>query len=450
MVRATRLWLSILACGLSAAASAGIGPELARRLGAELTPLGATRTGNAEHSIPPWEGGLPLQALGAGERYADPYANDAPRFTIDAAHLKDYQDQLTPGQRAWLERYPDIRLPVYPTRRSYAAPPAYYTGTLRNAQHTYLNEELPKDAILGVPFPAPDDGTEAIWNHVLRWRGLGRERAYVMGAVSAAGVLSLVHVRERARFYPVDAPTTKKDAHPLSDTAVTVLAPDRLAGAVKLVALAWAGPLRAWQKSPGQALSLSTTDAGGDAPVLGAEGAINEDQSEGFSGPPARYAWKLLGRHERFVPYNAYRLHAGRQPYAELLGAHQLKPEATRYELHRLWTVEGRCKPTEHCAYPRRTLYLDEDSWQVLLADLYDRQDRLAMLQEVHTLLAYDQPALLPVAETYHDLLGGRYAVSGLSNAEAEARYLDLPPEALERSPVLRWARKGGPPYQPD
>ena len=49
-----------LSAGLLCAATAwgAVSPQDAARLGAELTPLGGERAGNADGSIPAWNGGL--------------------------------------------------------------------------------------------------------------------------------------------------------------------------------------------------------------------------------------------------------------------------------------------------------------------------------------------------------------------------------------------------------
>ncbi len=50
---------SILALFLTIATTeAKVSPKEAARLGKELTPLGAIRAGNAEGTIPSWEGGI--------------------------------------------------------------------------------------------------------------------------------------------------------------------------------------------------------------------------------------------------------------------------------------------------------------------------------------------------------------------------------------------------------
>ena len=444
-----------LLCLLAGTAAASVGPQAAAQLAGKLTPLGGERAGNAEGSIPPWDGGLTPQRRPAewqaGGRYVDPYAGDKPLLIIDHGNLASYAGRLSPGQQALFARYPDsYRMAIYPSRRSAAAPEAFYAGTFRNATQAYLDESedappgTPQKAVAGIPFPIPGSGSEALWNQRLRWRGAGRERTYVRISVSADGATSLVRFAERARFDPIDAPPRKKIGPVLAYIATAVFEPAKLAGTLKLV---WDGldpPQRAWQRSPGQTFIASTSEAGNDTPALGSNGLMREDQLEGYSGSPVRYEWKLTGKRELYVPYNSYRLHDGALGYSQLLNTHYLNPDVARYELHRVWVVQARCRAAQPCTWPRRTLYLDEDSWQVLLAELYSPDDTLSVLQEEHTLMAYDQPALLPALETVYDLVGGRYLASGMNNQAPEVTFGAGELDDFDSGEMNRWSRRVG------
>ena len=440
---------------LAGSAAASVGPQAAGQLAGRLMPLGGERAGNADGGIPPWDGGLTPQRRPPqwqpGSRYIDPYAGEKPLLVIARDNLATYTARLSPGQQALFARYPDsYQLPVYPSHRSYAAPDVFYAGTYRNATQAFLDDGgetsggTPQHAVAGIPFPLPENGAEAIWNQRLRWRGAGRERTYVRISVSPDGSASLVRLAERARYEAIDAAPRKKIGQVLTYTATAVFEPAKLAGTLKLVYDTLLPPPRAWQLSPGQSFIAATSEAGDDTPVLGANGLLHEDQFEGYSGSPARYEWKLSGKRELYVPYNSYRLHDAALSYSDLLTAHHLNTAVTRYELHRVWVLEGRCRPGQACGWPRRTLYLDEDSWQVLLAELYDEADRLVVLQEVHTLMAYDQPVLLPALETVYDLVGGRYLATGMNNQAPEASFGAAELDAFESGAMHGWAKHIG------
>ncbi|MEI7551904.1 MAG: DUF1329 domain-containing protein, partial [Verrucomicrobiota bacterium] len=87
---------ALAAAGLQAA----ISETQAARLGADLTPLGAEKAGNADGSIPAWDGGITTPPAGykVGDHHPDPYAADRPLYVVTASNLAQYQDKLTAGQ----------------------------------------------------------------------------------------------------------------------------------------------------------------------------------------------------------------------------------------------------------------------------------------------------------------------------------------------------------------
>ena len=98
------------------------------------------------------------------------------------------------------------------------------------------------------------------------------------------------------------------------------------------------------------------------------------DQVDGYNGAPDRYEWKLLGKREVYVPYNEYRLSDKKLKYKDIIKPRSLNPEYVRYELHRVWVVEGTLKPGQRHVYGKRTFYLDEDTWSVVAEDAYDNR----------------------------------------------------------------------------
>ncbi len=59
-----------------------------------------------------------------------------------------------------------------------------------------------------------------------------------------------------------------------------------------------------------------------------------------------------------------------------------------------MWVVEGMLKPGEKHVYSRRVFYVDEDSWQIAVADIYDNEGKLWRLAEAHALNYYEVPVL--------------------------------------------------------
>ena len=155
--------------------------------------MGAERAGNAAGTIPPWTGGItaPPAAYVPGKQEVDPFADDAPLYTITADNMADYADKLSPGQQALLRAYPDSwRMQVYPTRRSASYPEWVYQAVEENARTAKVLREG-KGGVAGAnvssPFPVPGSGVEVVWNHNLRWRGIRVQRSFGQAAVTQRG-----------------------------------------------------------------------------------------------------------------------------------------------------------------------------------------------------------------------------------------------------------------------
>src|SRR5271167_3981047 len=103
----------------AAVAWAGATPDEIARLGRDLTPVGAEKAGNADNSIPAWDGGLTKAPAGFDVKkgYADPFAGEKPLFTITAANAEQYKDKLSVGQLAMLKKYATFKMIVYPSHR---------------------------------------------------------------------------------------------------------------------------------------------------------------------------------------------------------------------------------------------------------------------------------------------------------------------------------------------
>ncbi len=129
-----------------------VSPEEAAKLKTTLTPLGAEREGNADGSIPGWNGGFTTVPPGykSGDPRPDFFAGEKPVVQITKANMAKYADKLTEGDQILLNKYASYRIDVYPTHRTASAPQWVYDDTLENAQHaTITNDGLTLRAGLG-------------------------------------------------------------------------------------------------------------------------------------------------------------------------------------------------------------------------------------------------------------------------------------------------------------
>ena len=412
----------------------------AARLGQELTPMGAERAGNAAGTIPAWDGGLatPLAGHVAGGHYADPFTEDAVQFTIDATNLDQYRDQLTPGQIALLETYPTWRMNVYPTRRSAAFPPVHYEQTMANATRAVLADggRAITGTTGGVPFPIPQNGMEAIWNHLTRYRGEAYAMNWSQAAVTRTGSYTPVRFEYEYDFHygSLDKSAEQIEEGKLFNFLQTVTAPARLAGQILLVH-EYLDRRQAWTYNPGQRRVRLAPNVAYDNPGTAADGLRTNDDFDMFNGAIDRYDWTLVGKREIYVPYNAYRLVGNTIGMADVLQAGHINPDHARYELHRVWVVDATLKQGTSHIYKRRTFYLDEDSWSVLVVDKYDARDQLWRVSELHTINWYDIPMVYPNLEVHHDLQSGRYIAMGLRNDESRV-YQSIEPRPARFTPA--------------
>lgn len=442
---------SLLSAGL---AHAGLSPDQIARLDADLTPMGAIKAGNADKTIPAYTGGITSAAQAGfpdfktGGHHPDPFAADKVSFTINPANMEKYQDKLTAGHQALLKTYGDTYfMNVYPTRRSAGFPQRIYDAAKRNAASAELLEGGygVTGATESIPFPIPASGVEAIWNHILRYRGEGASRTIGQAPVTRSGAYTMVMLEDE--FFPAySLPGATEES--LDNVIVyfkqRVTEPPRLAGQILLVHETLNQVMenrKAWLYNPGQRRVRRAPNVAFDNPGTAADGLRTSDDLDMYNGSPERYNWELVGKKEIYVPYNAYRLHSSKLKYDDIIRPLHINQEHARYELHRVWVVNATLKDGVRHIYKRRTFYLDEDSWQILAEDIYDNRDEIWRVAEGHAINYYDVPTLWTTLDVYTDLQAGRYLALGMNNEQSKTydfdvklKSSDFGPSALRRA----------------
>ncbi|MEJ2470060.1 MAG: DUF1329 domain-containing protein [Desulfuromonadales bacterium] len=439
------LSLSLL---LAAPGIAAISADQADRLGQDLTPLGGEKAGNADGTIPAWTGGIttPPANYEKGMHHPDPYADDAILFTITADNMAQYADHLTAGQQAMLKAYPTYKMNVYPTRRSASAPQRIYDATRDAAVKATLapGGNGVQNVAAGIPFPIPETGIEAIWNHILRWRGNAFERNFGVAPMTRDGDYTMVEFNEKGDFVYNSEGITEADLNNIiAMFKQEIFAPARLAGRILLVHETLdqnKENRRAWLYNPGQRRVRRAPNVAFDNPKEGGDGLTTSDTVDMYNGSPERYNWELVGKKELYVPYNSYLLHSDKLKYVDILKPLHLNPDYLRYELHRVWVVEATLKEGMRHIYKRRTFYIDEDSWQILAMDQYDSRDQLWRVSEGHSINYYEVPTFWTTVESHYDLQSGRYIAINLNNEHSmydfDVRFdsKEFTPSALRRA----------------
>ncbi|WP_158770103.1 DUF1329 domain-containing protein [Paraglaciecola sp. L1A13] len=423
----------------------------AAKLGAELTPVGAVKAANADGSIPAWTGGITELPAGytVGDHHPDPFADDKVLFTITAKNYQEYAEFLSDGQKELFKAYPDTyNMPVYQTRRSASLPQFVYDETAKNAVMAELIQggNGIQNAAIGIPFPIPQNGVETIWNHILRYRGESVKRYAGQAGPTASGDYNVIGFEEELmqKYSAKDATREKLlEENIISKFKQSVTSPARLAGTALLVHETMdqiREPRQAWTYNTGQRRVRRAPNVAYDAPGTASDGLRTSDDFDMFNGAPDRYNWELKGKKELYVAYNNYHLHSDKVKYEDILQPGHINPDLTRFEKHRVWVVEATLKPEFRHIYQKRVFFIDEDSWQIQVADMYDNRNELYRVGISHGINYYEVPTQWSTLDVYHDLNSRRYLALGLDNEEkmyefnADLNDREFTPEAMRRA----------------
>jgi len=433
---------------IAGSALAAVSADEAKQLGTTLTPVGAEKAGNKDGTIPEYTGGIKAPAgFQAGTTVRpDPFASEKPRLTITGKDAATQADKLTEGTKELLKRYPTMRVDVYPTHRTVAVPQRILDNAFKNATGAKTVEDgvALENVLPGYPFPIPKTGSEAIWNHLLRYSGLGYDGPrYSNFNVDSAGVATLAVTADAYWAWPIYDPKKSgvlSAAEPYFYSKLLYVGPARRNGEAVIIVDAvnpLKQPRRAWQYLPRQRRVKLAPDLCCDTPNPGAAGAGTWDDVSVFQGAIDRFDWKLVGKKEMYVPYSSYRL-TYHKDAADITKPNHINPDLVRWELHRVWVVEATLKPGKRHLYAKRVFFLDEDSWMAVASDQYDANGKLYRSSFAFQSYSYDAQA--PFGDTFaiYDFNSGAYNITGLFGPHNGLKYMtELPrdsawsPEAL-------------------
>ena len=425
---------------LAAGAQAKVTEEEAKRLETDLTPMGAERAGNADGSIPAWTGSMTdapqqLNYGGDGAPLPDPYGDEKPLFSITAANMDQYADNLTEGLKALLKLRADtFRVDVYPTHRDGGYPQVIIDRAKWNATRTELanNGEVVVNWTGGPAFPIPENGLEVMWNgrtggipNPTQYGGFEDVSVFATGVKTVFGKNITSNFIYADRNFPVGT-TEQEVGSILFKTLSVTTAPAADKGGMSLVhdPIDYTTAARlAWTYIPGTRRVRQAPNLGFDTPV-GPGGLVTADDINGFNGAFKMFDWKLVGKKEMYIPYHNYSFDDESLDYDTLLPVGHPNPDYWRFEKHRVWVVEATLKPGERHLYGRRTFYIDEDSWLVIGADNYDNRGEIYRAGLLNSLYHYALQYNLTRAQVYFDLTSGHYVVSRLSNKTGQAKVM--------------------------
>jgi hypothetical protein len=417
--------ITIVATGAaSAPLLAAVPADEAAKLKSTLTPLGAEKAGNAAGTIPAWTGApVSMPAAKPGAPRPEPFANEKPAFSITAQNVSQYADKLTEGQQAMFKKYPNYRIDVYPTHRTASAPQWVYDNTFKNATRarTVKNGYAVEGAYGGIPFPVPKSGTEAMWNNLLRWQGEHARELMSTYITTSDGKRVLVSDSEiwlQWPYYYKDG-SAEQAKNEFFFIRLITHGPSQKAGEAVLVrdTLDPTEGRPSWQYLTGQRRVRKLPNATYDTPSFVTSGVSNFDEIYVFSGPMDRYDWKIVGKREMIIPYNNNKF-VQPEKIDSVLGERYLNPDHVRWELHRVWVVEANLANGKRHVMPKRRFYLDEDTWQAVLADGWDAKGQLWKTFWYLNLVIPELPGVVGSSFGHYNLQTGDWIANDLINGK--------------------------------
>jgi hypothetical protein len=409
-------------CCLMSMAFPALAAPTAADLGKDLTAVGAERAANAAGTIPAWSGESAVTgSFQAGKMLRQDhwrYASDKPLYSVDANSAAQHADALSPGMQAVLKQIPGFRMDVYPSRRNCSVPEFVAENTKKNVGFAKIGGNgwsLAEAYVPGVPFPLPKSGIEAMWNQKLRYRGVGATSTFGYTFVSPSKGRSdwIMPAAGQTNFFPWGQSGSRKLSE-IGDinmrTYYQYKSPAALAGQAGMVTDYFDQPgTDAYYYFPGQRRVRRMPAYAYDAPQIGFENQYAMDETSVFMGALDRFDWKLVGKRELAVAYNSFGAFDFKSKWNEVMQANGIVPSHRRYEMHRVWVIEASVKSGVRHMAPKRTFYLDEDSWNIVLAEDYDAQGKLVKVREGYLVPIFELGGTCDImAFSQYNLLEGR------------------------------------------
>ncbi len=246
--------------------------------------------------------------------------------------------------------------------------------------------------VAGLPFPEidandPDAGVKLMWNHDVAagfddvkvgpiecWAGLSRyeantspllERHFLVDSVKQLRYAGRLMLEPRPALTP-----NGDDAWEITQIQ-PLIEPFDWKG-TRVTWYRYLGPQRppdTWLYAPQLRRVRRLTSAQRSDALFGQD--MDFDSFGGYAGPIGWTRWKYLGERTVLAPFHAATPQTAEWGY----GPRWFLPQG-RWELRRVWVIEGRSKLPQY-AYSRRVIYLDEESYRIAYEEIYDQAGEL-------------------------------------------------------------------------
>ena len=432
---------ALLGSLVSAYAGAAPTAEEIAKLGTTLTPVGADPSGNADGTIPKWSGATNKPAgswkYGMNRIESWSYKDEKPLFTITAANMDKYKERLTPGQMAMMADNKGYEMRVYPSHRECSYPDFVLDNTKKGATKSKIAANgwaLAEADLPGVPFPLAKTGIEAIWNYIMRYQGVGIwwPDAYTTVSPKPGTTAGIVTRWDQMTYFPWGKKGTNS---PASVNGIQqgfyygFTEPVALAGQKLIQTYYFDKDVESFYYFTGQRRVRRLPSYAYDAPLIGFENQYPNDGLFMYYGNPDRFNWKIVGKKEVYIPYNAFQSvdlrhkAVGQAPFVD--------NDVRRYELHRVYVVEGELKKDARHSVSKKVFYLDEDTWLAAAGEDYDANGKLWRHKEAGVMPAWEINACENATlDYYHDLSNGRYLTdANVLGGGKDTKFLSDPSE---------------------
>ena len=429
MNRKSAVLIAAFASAFAGNALAVATADEAKALGNTLTPWGAEKAGNKEGTIPAYTG-EPIKKPASYNpatpgHHPDPFGGEKPSFTITAQNYSQYAGKLD-GMAEMFKKFPNYRMDVYTTRRNTVFPKYVLDNSIKNATSCKAAGGGLKleGCYPGLPFPIPKAGVEIMWNHLLGFqaRSFGGVVENYVTPTNGEPVLQVkTLVASHFPFYDPNRTTPWPSDITYYKVRVSDRAPARQAGGgtILIDPLDYTtGGRRAWQYIPGQRRVKLAPDLAYDTPSPYSGGSNTMDDQNVFLGALDRFDFKLVGKKEKYIPYNNFAMaDYSVCPVKQTFSNKNFpNPNCVRWELHRVWVVEATLKPQLRHIYKKRMFYFDEDATATGMAENYDASGALYRVLIGYWVPFYEAPGGVGGAISFFntDLQSGVVGSGGL------------------------------------
>ena len=316
------------------------------------------------------------------------------------------------------ETYPEtFKMNIYPSRRSCAVPSEVLELTKKNALLIDDGEGI--EGVVGsIPFPNPSEALHHVWNHILRYRGVEIYGASPFYIVNPDGT-QIYGAGEAIAKNFWNPYIINEDAGLQGMLMTKVTSPPRLADASTLVIESlnsFKTPRKSWVYNPGTKRVRRAPDISYDYMPSASQGLTTVDQVDGFNGAKDRYHWLDLGDQLRLMPYNAYKFYETN--IEEILTPYHVNQDFLRYELVKVNVVEAKLKDDKRHIIPKRIMYFDADSHNMLSEETYDDMNLIMAYREFPIINFYDQPMCLSIHSATYDFVTRRYQLQSVRSKD--------------------------------